>query len=109
MTPQQAYLRALTIFGSEARLATAAGYTASAFSRARREGKWSAEMAVSIEAATGGRVKRKWLRPDLFGRTAKVIDHPWTGPKPGYRSSRNAGSAADDPTAGSGRGATGNQ
>jgi DNA-binding transcriptional regulator YdaS (Cro superfamily) len=98
MTPQQAYLRALTLFGSEARLAVAAGYTASAFSRARREGKWTAEMAVSIEAATGGRVKRKWLRPDLFGPTAKPIDHPWTGPKPSYRSSRRAGSTADDST-----------
>jgi len=68
MTPQAAMKRAIKLFGSEGRLAEAIGFTPTALSTSRRRiGRWSPEMAAAVEVATGGRVTRAQLRPDLFG------------------------------------------
>jgi len=58
--------RAIAIFGSEAKLGEAIGYTQHAVWRAKRSGRPSAEMAVAIDLATNGIVSRYALRPDVF-------------------------------------------
>jgi DNA-binding transcriptional regulator YdaS (Cro superfamily) len=52
--------------GSEAKLAGACGVTQNAVWAARRAGRVSAELALKIETATGGKVSRTSLRPDLW-------------------------------------------
>ena len=59
--------QAVQLFGTEARLAEATGYTQPAINRAKHSGRVSAEMAARIDAATGGQVSRFELRPDVFG------------------------------------------
>lgn len=59
--------KASNAMGSDAALARAIGMTRQAVSDMRRRGVVSPEAAVAIEKATGGRVKRRDLRPDLFG------------------------------------------
>ena len=75
MTPQAAMKRAIKLFGSEGRLAEAIGFTPTALSTGRRLGRWSAEMVVAVEVATGGRVTRAQLRPDLFGSYEQLIKY----------------------------------
>lgn len=59
--------RAIAVKGSQAKLAAATGCTQQVISYYRRSGKpVSAELAVAIEAATGGEVPRWEMRPDLF-------------------------------------------
>jgi len=57
---------AISIFGSEAKLASAIGVTQPAIQKAKRAKRVSAEMAVKIDSATKGRVARWMLRPDLW-------------------------------------------
>jgi DNA-binding transcriptional regulator YdaS (Cro superfamily) len=61
---------AVAAFGSEAKLARAAGVSQVSIHRAKRADRVTAEMAVRIEAATNGLIKREQLRPDLFQREA---------------------------------------
>jgi DNA-binding transcriptional regulator YdaS (Cro superfamily) len=61
--------RALKLYGgSQTKLAEAMGCTQQQvwFLLERSKGV-SAEMALAVERATGGKVTRKELRPDLFG------------------------------------------
>lgn len=66
-TPIQA---AVVIFGSDAKLAAAAGVSQNAIWKAKRRvekgHQVSAEMALKIDQATGGRVSKSTLRPDLW-------------------------------------------
>ena len=61
--------KALEGFGSQAALAEAAGFSQTAINFILN-GKMgiSAEMAVGIDRATGGRVSKSDLRPDLWPR-----------------------------------------
>lgn len=52
--------------GSEEKLGKASGYSQNAIWQAKRRGRVTAEMAAAIDRATGGRVPKSALRPDLF-------------------------------------------
>ena len=58
--------KAIKIFGNQSRLAVALGCSQHAVWSAVKRGRVSAQMAVAIERATRGAVKRAQLRPDLF-------------------------------------------
>lgn len=61
------YLRkAVELKGSQAKLAKAAGVKQPSIWKALRAGRPSAELAVAIERATEGAIRRHHLRPDLF-------------------------------------------
>jgi len=68
--PHPLVAEAITIAGSQAKLAEAAGCSQQAISFLLngRMGM-SAEMAVRLDRATGGRVPKEQLRPDLFETT----------------------------------------
>ncbi|WP_448953046.1 Cro/CI family transcriptional regulator [Labrys neptuniae] len=57
---------AIQQFGSEAKLAAAVGVSQTAINKAKRAYRVSAELAVAIETATKGKIKRQQLRPDLW-------------------------------------------
>lgn len=57
---------AISHFGSEAKLAAAAGVSQPAINKAKRAGRVSAVLAVKIETATEGKISRWQLRPDLW-------------------------------------------
>jgi DNA-binding transcriptional regulator YdaS (Cro superfamily) len=58
--------KASDLLGSQRRLAAAAGVSHALISRIIANGEIGAELAIKIERATGGAVKREQLRPDLF-------------------------------------------
>lgn len=58
---------AIDDLGSQAKLADAMGCSQQQISYLLKAKSITAEMAVKIDAATGGRVSRHDLRPDLFG------------------------------------------
>jgi DNA-binding transcriptional regulator YdaS (Cro superfamily) len=58
-------LEAIGLCGSEAKLAAATKFSQPAIHKAKNAPRVSAEMAIRIDAATGGRVPRWKLRPDL--------------------------------------------
>jgi len=64
---RKAMLSAIELRGSEWALAEAIGYTQHAVWRAKTTGRVSARMATAIEAATGGKIKRIYLNPKVFG------------------------------------------
>ena len=57
-------------FGSQAKLAKAAGISQAGISHAKIENRVSAELAVIIDKATNGEVSKSDLRPDLWPREA---------------------------------------
>ena len=60
--------RAVVIAGSQSALARAIDRSPTAIWKAlKRGGKVSAEDAIAIEKATGAKVTRAQLRPDIFG------------------------------------------
>lgn len=65
-TPEQLFLKAIEIAGSQGRLAKAIGFSQPAISKARKFGKASAEMAAAIDKFTNGKVPKHALRPDLW-------------------------------------------
>lgn len=60
---------AIGIVGSSSRLAKLCGVTRTAIWKALRTGRVSASTAVAIEVATGGRVRREHLLPEIFSQT----------------------------------------
>jgi DNA-binding transcriptional regulator YdaS (Cro superfamily) len=62
-------LRAIVYFGTEAKLAAAAGVSQPVINDAKRTGKVGPRLAIGIEAATGGKISRSQLRPDLWEPT----------------------------------------
>ena len=54
--------------GSQAKLGKAIGKTQNAIHQALKRGSVTAEMAVSIERATEGEIRKEQLRPDLFAQ-----------------------------------------
>jgi DNA-binding transcriptional regulator YdaS (Cro superfamily) len=77
MTPREAIEHAIEIFGSEYKLADAIGFSQSAIWRAKTIGKPTPEMAVNIEVATKGKIKREVMRPDVFAKPPKMITNSW--------------------------------
>lgn len=63
---REALERAVQIFKSQAALAQAAGLTQQGVSYLLKAPTISAEVAVAIERATSGQVRREELRPDIF-------------------------------------------
>ena len=62
--------------GNETKLAKACGVSQNAIWAAKRAKRVSAELAVKIEAATGGVVPRWKLRPDLWDKPSGAPVEP---------------------------------
>jgi DNA-binding transcriptional regulator YdaS (Cro superfamily) len=63
---ERALERAIRLAGGQSKLARAVGYTQNAIWKAKDTGRISAELAIRIEAATGGKVTREQLAPQIF-------------------------------------------
>lgn len=61
---------ACDLAGSQAELARSLAIRSPSISEWRRRGRVPADRCLSIESATGGKVTRYDLRPDVFGATA---------------------------------------
>jgi DNA-binding transcriptional regulator YdaS (Cro superfamily) len=72
MTPSQSAIqKAVEVLGGRRELCAASGISEQAVSFWLAGSRQiSAEYAIRVEEATGGRVTRSELRPDLFARTA---------------------------------------
>ena len=55
------------MFGTQARLALAAGYSQNAITHALKVGRTSPALAMAIHKATYGRVSKHDLAPEIFG------------------------------------------
>ena len=69
---RSALARAVAMFGSEKKLATAVGIAQQVLNRAVKRGRVSPELAKAIQRATGGAVTANELRPDLWRRAEDV-------------------------------------
>jgi DNA-binding transcriptional regulator YdaS (Cro superfamily) len=63
---ERALERAIKLAGGQSKLARATGYTQNSIWKAKDSGRISAELAIRIELALGGRVTREQLAPDIF-------------------------------------------
>lgn len=66
---REVIISAIAKFGSEAKLADAAGVTQPAINEAKRTGRVGPRLAIGLERATKGEIKRSDLRPDLWEET----------------------------------------
>ena len=57
---------AITIAGSEAKLGALVGMSQNSIWYAKRNGRVSAELAISIDRVTNGAISKSHLRPDVF-------------------------------------------
>lgn len=57
---------AIASFGSEAKLAAAAGVSQPSVNEAKRKGRVGPRLAMGIDRATQGKVSKSALRPDLW-------------------------------------------
>lgn len=78
MTPREGLNFAITLFGSEVKLARAINFSPDALNRAKWLGKATPDMANNIEVVTGGQVTRQILRPDIFNDNPKLVKNSWT-------------------------------
>jgi len=58
--------QAIAMFGTEAKLAAAAGVSQAAVNEAKSKGRAGPRLAAGIHKATNGQVSRSALRPDLW-------------------------------------------
>ncbi|MGA2491876.1 MAG: YdaS family helix-turn-helix protein [Roseiarcus sp.] len=58
--------RAVSLLGSEAKLAAAAGVAQATINEAKHTGTVGPKLAMGVDRATGGRISRSDLRPDLW-------------------------------------------
>jgi DNA-binding transcriptional regulator YdaS (Cro superfamily) len=65
--------RAISLAGSQSELARKIGLTQNAIWKAKSCGRISAEMAIRIEVALDGKVRREQLAPDIFCKIPKEI------------------------------------
>ena len=82
--------RAISIAGSESKLAAAIGYSQVAINKARRRGAVSSRMALAVHRFTQGAVPASAMRPDLWARPQDV---PIARPRR-HRAGARAGGAA---------------
>lgn len=66
MSTIDAIKEAIGIAGSEAKLGRLTGFSQVAINKAKARGHVSPEMAMRIETATGGKISKSTLRPDLW-------------------------------------------
>ena len=64
--------RAIKLAGGQSNLARAIGKTQNAIWKAKNCGRISAALAISIETATGGRVTREQLAPQIFKLSKQI-------------------------------------
>jgi DNA-binding transcriptional regulator YdaS (Cro superfamily) len=70
---ERALARAIELAGGQNKLAKAINYSQNAVWKAKDSGRISPEMAIAIEAATGGRVSREQLAPQFFKKLPRNI------------------------------------
>lgn len=68
MSPRDLIEQAIREYTSELKLAQAIGYSQHGVWRAKKLGRVSPRMAISLEAVSKGRFKREHLCPEVFGR-----------------------------------------
>lgn len=66
---QSLILSAIEKFGTEAKLAEAAGISQPVINEAKKTGRVGPRLAIGLEKATRGEIKRSDLRPDLWEET----------------------------------------
>ena len=57
---------AIRMYGSEAKLAAAAGVSQPSINDAKRNGRIGHRLARGIDEATGGKISKSSLRPDIW-------------------------------------------
>jgi DNA-binding transcriptional regulator YdaS (Cro superfamily) len=57
---------AIALFGTEAKLAAAAGVSQPTINEAKRTGRVGHRLARGIDDATGGKISKSSLRPDIW-------------------------------------------
>lgn len=57
---------AIALFGSETKLASAAGVSQPTINEAKRKGRVGHRLARGIDEATGGKISKSSLRPDIW-------------------------------------------
>ena len=67
-TIRQLIENAIAEFGTEAKLAKAAGVTQPAINEAKQKGRVGHRLALGISRATEGRISKYDLRPDIWSR-----------------------------------------
>jgi DNA-binding transcriptional regulator YdaS (Cro superfamily) len=67
MSPRKLIQQAIREYESELKLARAIGYSQHGVWRAKKLGRVSPRMALSIETVSKGRFKREHLCPEVFG------------------------------------------
>jgi len=66
-------ISAVRILGSQAKLAARVGLTQQQISRLMNgKQRVTAEVAIAIERATGGEIRREALRPDIFSEKVEA-------------------------------------
>lgn len=75
---KSAIAAAIAHFGDQYKFADAVLFSQGSVSRALASGKMPAEMCVNVEVATGGKITREMLRPDIFAaEVKKLIPNAW--------------------------------
>jgi len=59
---------AISLFGTEAKLAAAAGVSQPSVNEAKRKGRVGPRLALGIDRATGGKISKSALRPDIWSQ-----------------------------------------
>jgi DNA-binding transcriptional regulator YdaS (Cro superfamily) len=65
--------RAIKLAGSLNKLAKATGYSQNAIWKAKDCGRVTAELSILIEAATGGKVTKEQLAPQIFKKLPRQV------------------------------------
>lgn len=65
---------AISMFGSEAKTARAAGVSQPVVHEAKHSGKVGPKLAIGLDAATDGKISKSDLRPDLWPHEAAPAD-----------------------------------
>jgi len=63
---QKLIVQAIRMLGTEKALADAAGVSQPVINKAKRLGQVGPRVAIGIDRATGGKISRRQLRPDLW-------------------------------------------
>lgn len=73
MSPRDLIERAIALYGSEAKLGEAIGYTQNGVHQAKRRGRASWEMATLIHHVTGGAIDKYALCPEMRRQPGAVL------------------------------------
>jgi DNA-binding transcriptional regulator YdaS (Cro superfamily) len=70
---RRALERAIRLAGGQSNLARMVGYTQNGIWKAKENGRVTPELAILIEEATDGRVRKEQLAPKIFGKLPKLV------------------------------------